>query len=267
MDNTSQASRLLAIGDIHGCMSQLLNLVEQVELQESDQLVFLGDYIDRGPESAEVIDYLLGLQELFPQTIFLRGNHEQMLLDFLNGGDPTMFLLNGGTKTLASYQVRGDWPLPERHRTFLESLALFFETEDFIFVHAGLRPGLPLDEQCSEDLLWIRQEFLKSDYHWEKPIVFGHSPRQEPLISDSRIGLDTGCGHGRKLSCCEVRTAGSGRHDRTSLFAATQQISGLSRRRQVHEHHGVRLYNLEGFPFCRPHTTGLKTFLAHRRPD
>jgi len=198
--------RLLAIGDIHGCLEPLQRLLAMVAPTTEDQLVFLGDYIDRGPESAAVVDHLLALRAEQPQTVFLRGNHEQMLLDFLAGDDPTMFLLNGGSRTLASYQVRGAWPLPAPHRAFFESLPLYYETERFIFVHAGLRPERPLADQTASDLLWIRQEFFGSDYAWDKTLVFGHTPLQQPLLTASRIGLDTGCVYGRQLTCCEVNS-------------------------------------------------------------
>ena len=107
-------------------------------------------------------------------SAFCWGNHEQMFLDFLSGADPSLFLLNGGTETLNSYQNERLWPIPEAHRMFLENLDYSFETDDFIFVHAGLRPGLPLSEQSQEDLLWIRQEFLTSEYDdLKKSILIG----------------------------------------------------------------------------------------------
>jgi serine/threonine protein phosphatase 1 len=106
--------RLLAIGDIHGCLDQLRELLARVVPTPHDQLVFLGDYVDRGPDSAGVVEVLLTLRDQLPRTVFLRGNHEQMLLDVLAGGDPAIFLLNGGEQTIASYRNRGDGrrPLP-----------------------------------------------------------------------------------------------------------------------------------------------------------
>jgi serine/threonine protein phosphatase 1 len=198
--------RLLAIGDIHGCRTSLQELLARVCPTDCDQLVFLGDYIDRGPDSAGVIDDLLVLQSRFPRSIFLRGNHEQMLLDVLAGEDPAAFLLNGGGKTIASYQMRGDWPPSAEHRQFFEELPALYQTGGFIFVHAGLRPGRPLEEQIPEDLLWIRQDFLDSTDRWGGVVVFGHTPRQEPLLDEHRIGLDTGCVYGGHLTCCDVLT-------------------------------------------------------------
>jgi serine/threonine protein phosphatase 1 len=203
---TDRQGRLLAIGDIHGCLRQLETLLARVAPTEQDQVVFLGDYVDRGPESAGVIDYLIDFRRTFPATIFLRGNHEQMFAGYLAGQDPSVFLLNGGLKTLASYHNRGKWPIPQAHRDFLDSLVNYYQTGDFIFVHAGLRPGLTLAEQDEMDLLWIRQEFINSDFDWGKPVVFGHTPLEKPRLTETRLGLDTGCVYGRQLTCCDVRS-------------------------------------------------------------
>lgn len=201
-----QPDRLLAIGDIHGCRRQLQGLLAQVKPAAGDRLVFLGDYVDRGPDSAGVIADLIALGKTFPGSIFLRGNHEEMLLDVVAGNDPSTFLFNGGGRTIASYQALGGWPPPAEHLAFLGSLPTAYETECFIFVHAGLLPGIPLAEQRPDDLLWIRGEFLGSDYDWGKPVVFGHTPRERPLLEPGRIGLDTGCVYGGTLTCCDVLT-------------------------------------------------------------
>jgi len=198
--------RLLAFGDIHGCRDQLNTLLTKVGPTQADQVIFLGDYIDRGPDSSGVITDLLDFLEKHPDTIFLRGNHEQMFIDYLDGQDPLMFLVNGGTKTLLSYERKMLWPLPATHRDFLNSLRLIYETEDFIFVHAGLRPGVPVNEQDPQDIIWIRHEFINSDYDWGKTVVYGHTPLQEPLLGTMRLGLDTGCVYGRQLTCCDVLT-------------------------------------------------------------
>lgn len=204
--STAKAGRLLAIGDIHGCRDQLGALLDQVRPTLDDQVVFLGDYVDRGPDSAGVIEDLIAFGTRFPQTIFLRGNHEQMLVDFLDGEDPAMFLLNGGMQTLDSYQARGESPVPDHHRAFLDRLRNYHVTEAHIFVHAGLRPGLRLEDQAVADLLWIRGDFIASAENWGKTVVYGHTPLEEPYLAEHRIGLDTGCVYGRYLTCCEVRT-------------------------------------------------------------
>ncbi len=201
---TQSPERLIAVGDIHGCLDQLKALMNQVNPSLADQVVFLGDYVDRGPASSCVIDYLLAFNKNFPATVFLRGNHEQMFSDYLEKCDPTTFLLNGGTHTLTSYKQAGNWPIPEAHRSFLRTLRNIYETEQHIFVHAGLRPGVSLANQDVGDLLWIRDEFINSDYDWGKTVVYGHTPRQEPLITKTRLALDTGCVYGRQLTACDV---------------------------------------------------------------
>lgn len=204
MQQSETQQRLLAIGDIHGCLSELNSLLGKTGPNDQDQLVFLGDYIDRGPDSAGVIEELLRIQDKWPRTVFLCGNHEQMLLDYLSGSNKALFLANGGMETMVSYQTKVGWPPPASHQQFLNSLCDRYETAGFIFVHAGLRPGIALKDQVRDDLLWIRTDFLESDYDWGKPVVFGHTPRQEPLLTRSRIGLDTGCVYGRKLTCCDL---------------------------------------------------------------
>lgn len=196
------AGRLLAIGDIHGCRDQLRELLERVAPQPEDRMVFLGDYLDRGPQSRGVIEDLLGLAERFPETVFLRGNHEQMFLDFLDGTDRLTFLINGGQATLKSYGSAGE--VPPAHLDFLRRLPCLFVCGDFVFVHAGLRPGLSLEQQREQDLLWIRHEFLAADYDWGRTVVFGHTPLQQPLLTERRIGVDTGAVYGRTLTCCDV---------------------------------------------------------------
>ncbi|MDY6849825.1 MAG: metallophosphoesterase family protein [Geoalkalibacter sp.] len=204
-DNST--GRLLAVGDIHGCLEKLCTLMERVAPQSDDQVVFLGDYIDRGPDSCGVVDYLLDFAERFPRTVFLKGNHEAMLLDFISGRDHLAFLANGGRSTLESYALRSGDTLPPTHLAFFRALKLYHETREFIFVHAGLRPGRPLSQQREEDLLWIREEFLDNDYDWGKTVVFGHTPQSKgPLKKPGRLGLDTGAVYGRALTCCEVRS-------------------------------------------------------------
>jgi serine/threonine protein phosphatase 1 len=199
-----KAGRLLAVGDIHGCRDLLQQLMQQVAPSAEDQVVFLGDYIDRGPDSRGVIDYLLEFRQRWPQTVFLKGNHEAMFLDFLAGHERLRYLLNGGEATLSGYRERGKLMIPPDHLQFFHDLRLYFETEHHLFVHAGLRPGVALEDQGEENLLWIREDFLNSDYRWGKTIVFGHTPLRKPQLRPDRIGLDTGAVYGRFLSCCDV---------------------------------------------------------------
>ncbi len=194
------------MGDIHGCRDLLRRLLAEVAPGPLDVMVFLGDYIDRGPDSKGVIADLIELRGRFPRFVFLRGNHEQMFLDYLDGRDRMSFLLNGGTATLKGYGGPTIAAIPGDHLAFIRGLPCRYDHGEYVFVHAGLRPGVPLDDQEEEDLLWIRREFLDSDFDWGRTIVFGHTPQQAPLLAPRRIGVDTGAVYGRALTCCEVRT-------------------------------------------------------------
>lgn len=206
--NNSHDRRLLAIGDIHGCLGHLQGLLERVNPGTDDRLVFLGDYIDRGENSPGVLDYLLALQRQLPKTVFLKGNHEQMLLEYLVGEIVLGYLLNGGTATLQQYERLGTPQLPQAHRDFLHQLHLFWQQENFLFVHAGLKPGVAIADQDENDLLWIRQEYLAhpDPCEWGVVVVHGHTPQQQITLTPCRIGLDTGAVYGRQLSCCDVLT-------------------------------------------------------------
>jgi len=197
---TSDGPATYVIGDIHGCLRPLQRLLERIAPQPGDQVVFIGDYIDRGPQSREVVDYVLGLPY---RCVFLLGNHEKMLLDFLAGHDEGIYLPNGGLATLESYG--GDFSnIPQAHLSFFESLRPMYETPEYLFVHAGLRPLVPLDKQELDDLVWIRQEFIQFIGRFPKPVVFGHTPLRHVLIQPDRIGIDTGCVYGGKLTCLKL---------------------------------------------------------------
>lgn len=202
-------SKIFAIGDIHGSFDQLKELIQKIPIDfVDDTLVFIGDYIDRGPNSVEVIDYLLELKHRHPGIIFLKGNHEDMLEKFLDGTDRFTYLLNGGQETLDSYlrafKSAGAFPIPSDHMAFFKSLRLYYETEAYIFVHAGLRPKVPLASQETEDLLWIRDKFIYSRYHFGKTVIFGHTPLEEPLVEANKIGIDTGAVYGHALTCVQL---------------------------------------------------------------
>jgi len=199
---------IFAIGDIHGCYDRLLVLMRKIDIDfEQDTLVFLGDYIDRGPDTFEVIEYLTDLKKEHQNIIFLKGNHEELLEKYISGPDKLTYLVNGGHTTLKSYMKHSYEDkniIPEDHLEFFESLDLFYETEDYIFVHAGLREEIPLYMQKSEDLLWIRGNFIQSDYDFGKRIIFGHTPFPEPLIHSNKIGIDTGAVYGNRLTCIKL---------------------------------------------------------------
>jgi serine/threonine protein phosphatase 1 len=201
--------RIFAIGDIHGYIGKLRELMDKIQPDpEQDQLVFLGDYIDRGPNAREVIDYILQIKKRFPNSVFLIGNHEFMFLEYLTyRKDPWTFLLNGGVETVHSYELTGDNPedrMPADHLAFLNGLRPYYETDDYIFVHAGLRDGVPLQEQTLDDLLWIRREFINSTHDYGKLVIFGHTPFPKPLVQPNKIGIDTGAGYGGMLTCIEL---------------------------------------------------------------
>ncbi|GAB4172823.1 MAG: metallophosphoesterase family protein [Geothermobacteraceae bacterium] len=196
--------RMLAIGDIHGCLDLFDRLLDRVALMPEDRLILLGDLIDRGPDSYAVVERVLELRNRLPGLMVLRGNHEQMLLDYLAGRDTLMFLANGGDATLSSYRRAGFDTIPDKHRDFFAGLPTLHREDGFIFVHAGLRPGIPVEQQQEEDLLWIRGPFLHSDWDFGATVVFGHTPQADILRRPGRIGLDTGAVYGGSLSCVDL---------------------------------------------------------------
>jgi serine/threonine protein phosphatase 1 len=201
--------KIFAIGDIHGCADKLKALMEKIPIDyERDTLVFIGDYVDRGPHTFEVVDYLVDFKNRHPNAVFLKGNHEEMLENYLQGTDRFTYLANGGQQTLDSYLMRADAsersPIPPDHLDFFKSLALFYRTDDYIFVHAGLRPRVPLEKQEPKDMLWIRDKFLSSRFDFGKRIIFGHTPFPEPCIRPNKIGIDTGAVYGNRLTCVQL---------------------------------------------------------------
>ncbi len=223
-------TRLYAIGDIHGradLMKRLLDdiLADAAGAPETRKaLVFLGDYVDRGFQSREVIEHLISA-DLSPfETHFLKGNHEAAFEMFLSDPDfGPEWARFGGAETLMSYGIQpprsktaqGEWgaaceelnaALPVAHRKFLNGLKLYEVFGDYVFVHAGLRPGRGLDSQAERDLLWIREDFLNSDEVFDKLVVHGHTPIGEPHRDHRRIGIDTGAYlTGRLTAACFVR--------------------------------------------------------------
>ena len=207
---------LYAVGDIHGRADLLANLLCQIEADATARgaanttLVFVGDYVDRGPDSRGVVEMLLhGLPEGF-DAHFLKGNHEAMLLDFVE--TPRRldhWRMNGGGATMESYgvDVAGlvaakaspeAWhaaftaALPKSHLNFYRSLRLYVRAGDYLFVHAGIRPGVPLEAQDETDFIWIRHEFLDATEPFGLVVVHGHTPVDAPDLRPNRIGIDTG---------------------------------------------------------------------------
>lgn len=201
--------KIFAIGDIHGCFDKLCELMAKINIdRDNDTLLFLGDYIDRGPDSFDVVEYLIDLKKNFQKIVFLKGNHEEMLEKYLAGKDRLTYLINGGHLTLESYMKRGrmtgSTPIPQEHLDFFESLSFYYQTDNYIFVHAGLRENIPLEMQDYADLLWIREDFVGSDFDFGKRVIFGHTPYAEPLVEPNKIGIDTGAVYGNKLTCIEL---------------------------------------------------------------
>lgn len=197
--------RYLAVGDVHG-RSDLLEAMLNHWLPRLDarrQVVFLGDYIDRGPDSAGVLERLMDLGRKRPDTVFLLGNHERLCLDAIDRGQEFQWLVNGGMATMESYGLRPEQikELPAGDLAFLRSLRLYYDTPDYLFVHAGLRPGVPLEQQQPKDLVWIRDDFFQSETPYHKTVVFGHTPFSQPLERDDIIGIDTGAVFGGGLTC------------------------------------------------------------------
>jgi len=218
-------TRIYVIGDIHGRCDLLSALHERI-LDDAGTatasrrvVVYLGDYVDRGEASCQVIALLLERPLAGFEQIFLSGNHEAMMLRFLDDAAVgEMWLYNGGDATLFSYGVSiasGSDPdqrcivmqralgekLPDRHLAFLRRLRPYHVEGDYLFVHAGIRPGVPLEEQSSEDLFWIREEFLYSRADHGRCVVHGHTIVSEPEFRPNRIGIDTGAYFSNRLTC------------------------------------------------------------------
>jgi serine/threonine protein phosphatase 1 len=198
--------RIFAVGDIHGCREQLERLLDRIDWkpENGEKLVFLGDYIDRGPDSFEVVEIVRTLKAERPEEVVtLKGDHEQMFINFIAGWEPVSLSMNGRRHTIRSYGR--DSLLPVSHIRFLLQLDLYYETGSHIFVHAGLRPGVPLERQSEKDCLQIQVDFLESEYDFGKTVVFGHTPFRTPYIRPGRAGLDTGAAfiEGR-LTCLEI---------------------------------------------------------------
>ncbi|MDR2550625.1 MAG: metallophosphoesterase [Desulfobulbus sp.] len=194
------------IGDIHGCHTSLLRLLDQV-CHRADTLVFLGDYVDRGPDSKAVISTILSLRSRHPRVVPLMGNHDFLFYQYLMGDDNALFLQVGGLQTLTSYGIppaatreQRTRFVPADHLAFLRSLPLFWEDQHAIYVHAGLQPGRHLSQQSAQWCLWARDAFLASSHEFGKPIVFGHTVFAEPYFAADKIGIDTGAVYGGQLT-------------------------------------------------------------------
>ncbi len=219
--------RVYAVGDIHGRLDLLVTLEGLIRRDLAGAppahscLVFLGDYVDRGPASREVIDHLLERPPLCNEQVFLRGNHEQVLLDVLSSANRLEEWVSfGGMETLASYGIKPRLSLgaeaaadvqrefaarfPAPHLAFLNATRLTFETPNHFFVHAGIDPRRSLEQQRPSDLMWIREPFLASTKQYPKIIVHGHTPVRRAEIHPNRINIDTGAFVTGRLTCAVI---------------------------------------------------------------
>jgi len=214
-----------AVGDVHGCLDKVLRLLENLNYDPAqDRLIFLGDYIDRGPDSKGVLELMVQLQLENASNVFLMGNHEDNFLTYMQAclagkqGQYWLcapFFAGGGIATLASYDPDlrapddGRWieTIPLEHRQFLAHLSLYWTDDIYIAVHAGVRSGIPLASQDENDLLRIRAPFLHSPHGLGKRVIFGHTPFQQVFWDADKIGIDTGAcyqrmGYGKLTALC-----------------------------------------------------------------
>ncbi|WP_143154409.1 metallophosphoesterase family protein [Devosia limi] len=232
---------IYAIGDIHGCLSELEALERQIVadaagVQGGKWIVTLGDYVDRGPRSDGVLDHLIAPPPPGFERICLAGNHEAMLLDYLtNPTREAAWLKYGGLETLASYgietgrfvglpkaQMRAtlEAHIPQAHIDFMQSLPILLTLPDLVFVHAGLNPALPFTAQSDADLLWMREPFLSTPETGLPRVVHGHTPGPEPVRLPHRIGLDTGAFATGVLTAARLRRDAAVRFLQTGSAAA-----------------------------------------------
>lgn len=219
---------IYAVGDVHGCLDQLLDAERRiredaVQYEKTGLMILLGDYVDRGPRSAAVLEHLSRPADTSLRRLPLCGNHDDVFLQFLR--DPKQmdrWLEFGGRQTLLSYGLDAEHlvsrsgndrnalrtmlqsSIPGHHVEFLASLPVCLEIGDYVFVHAGLRPGVPVADQKDEDLMWIRQPFLSRGPQLPKIVVHGHTPVEKPEFASGRIGIDTGTYYSGHLAVLKI---------------------------------------------------------------
>ncbi len=189
MDN----GRIIAITDIHGELEKLNSLIDKLNPQTQDTIVFMGDYIDRGPDSKGVIDKVISMAHVC-NCIYLKGSHEYAYLQARAGDDYYNYLFwnYGGVQTVQSYGSFEN--IYSIHGDFLENLRPYYLTDDYLFVHAGIRPEIPFENQNETDFYYIRGEFIYKKHNLPQKIIFGHTDFKEPQVQADKICIDTGCG-------------------------------------------------------------------------
>ena len=239
--------RTIVISDLHGCYDEFNALLRKVNYQsEQDQLILLGDYVDRGPRSKEVVDQIMQLHRDHG-VVVLKGNHDQLFLDAILKDEDARWLRNGARQTLASYcdvscsSEELDQETYEQakayikthyshHLEFLASLPLYYENATHIFVHAGINPFYAdFKDQPEDDFIWIREMFHDQATNLDKMVVFGHTPtlhlheRADIWFQDDKIGIDGACAYGKQLNALEIREDGS--YHTYSIPAGTVAVS------------------------------------------
>lgn len=192
--------QIIAIGDIHGCAESSKALLERLDDEYGDEptYVFLGDYTDRGPDSKKAVEDLMIFDEDH-RCVFIRGNHDQMLLDAYEKDEWDLWLSNGGSTTLEDYNsIPRKFELPQAHYNFFKETVLYWQTEEYFFVHGGISPELTIKENLESEyersqFIWQRDHVYSRKNNWEKTVVFGHTPVKEPIVEENMIGIDTGC--------------------------------------------------------------------------
>ncbi len=215
--------RVYAIGDIHGRNDLLNKLIEKIISDDGDrgdaksEIIFLGDLVDRGPDSSGVIETAMRLKQELGDVRFLMGNHEEVYLKAAEGNEKAAKFFNriGGKETILSYEItmkeylgmdnaelaeRIPQLFPQKHVDFIKGFEDMIIVGDYAFVHAGIRPGVPLEEQTPNDMRWIREEFLSSKEPHEKVIIYGHTIDNDVIEKANRIGIDTGAYYTEKLT-------------------------------------------------------------------
>ena len=203
--------RYIAITDIHGEYNKLENLLSKIPSKKDDIFVFMGDYIDRGPDSRKVVDRIIE-QENYNKCIYLIGSHEYALLH-AKQDDYYQWLYDnyGGPATTRSY---GSFENIYRvHGEFFRNLQFYYLTDKYLFVHAGINPDYSLEDQDEVDLVYIRSKFISSPHHLPQKIIFGHTEFDKPYINEGKIGIDLGCGKYRNARLCGLILHENGREE------------------------------------------------------
>ena len=195
-------SRYIAITDIHGELEKLENVLSKIDFHKDDTIVFMGDYIDRGAHSKEVVDRIIELGNSY-NCVYLIGSHEYALLHSREN-DYYQFLFDnyGGPATEKSYG--GFNNIFKIHGDFFRNLKFYYLTDKYLFIHAGINPDYPLEAQNEVDMVYIRGKFIYSKHHLPQKIIFGHTEFDKPYIDEGKIGIDLGCGKYRTAKLCAL---------------------------------------------------------------